>query len=33
MRRRIEAIESLEPLAELAERVLVVDSIGGLGLH
>lgn len=32
VRRKIEAIDSLEPLADLAERVLVVDSIGALGL-
>jgi hypothetical protein len=32
MRRKIEAIDSLEPLADLAERVLVVDSVGALGL-
>jgi flagellar biosynthesis/type III secretory pathway protein FliH len=32
MRRKIEAIDSLEPLADLAERVLVVDSVGELGL-
>ena len=31
-RRKIEAIDSLEPLADLAERVLVVDSVGALGL-
>jgi hypothetical protein len=32
MRRKIEAIDSLEPLADLAEKVLVVDSAGELGL-
>jgi hypothetical protein len=32
MRRKIEAIDSLEPLADLAERVFVVDSVGELGL-
>jgi hypothetical protein len=32
MRRKIEAFDSLEPLADLAERVLVVDSVGALGL-
>jgi hypothetical protein len=32
MRRKIEAIDSLEPLADLAERVLVVESVGELGL-
>ena len=32
MRRTIEAFDSLEPLADLAERVLVVDSVGELGL-
>jgi hypothetical protein len=32
MRRKIEAIDSLEPLADLAERVLVVDAVGELGL-
>jgi hypothetical protein len=32
MRLKIEAIDSLEPLADLAERVLVVDSAGELGL-
>jgi hypothetical protein len=32
MRRKIEAIDSLEPLADLAEKVLVVDSMGELGL-
>jgi len=32
VRRKVEAIDSLEPLAELAEKVLVVDTIGGLGL-
>ena len=31
MRRKIEAIDSLEPLVNLAERVLVVDSVGDLG--
>jgi hypothetical protein len=31
-RRKIEAIDSLDPLADLAERVLVVDSVGELGL-
>jgi hypothetical protein len=31
-RRKIEAIAALEPLAELAEKVLVVDSIHELGL-
>jgi hypothetical protein len=32
MRRKIEAIDSLEPLADLAERVLLVDAVGELGL-
>jgi len=32
MRQKIEAIDSLEPLADLAERVLVVESAGELGL-
>jgi hypothetical protein len=32
VRRKIEAIDSLDPLADLAERALVVDSIGALGL-
>jgi flagellar biosynthesis/type III secretory pathway protein FliH len=32
MRQKIEAIDSLEPLADLAERVLAVDSAGELGL-
>ena len=32
MRQKIEAIDSLEPLADLAERVLVVESVGELGL-
>lgn len=32
VRRKIEALDSLEPLAGLAERVLVVDSVGELGL-
>ena len=32
VRRKIETIDSLEPLADLAERVLVVDSVGALGL-
>ena len=32
VRQKIEAIDSLEPLADLAERVLVVDSVGALGL-
>lgn len=32
MRRKIETIDSLEPLADLAERVFVVDSVGELGL-
>jgi hypothetical protein len=32
MRRKIEAIDSMEPLADLAEKVLVVDSVGALGL-
>jgi hypothetical protein len=32
MRRKIEAIDSLEPLADLAERVLAVESAGELGL-
>jgi hypothetical protein len=32
MRRKIEAIDSLEPLADLAEKVLVVGSVGELGL-
>ena len=31
-RRRVETIDSLEPLAVLAERVLVVSSVGELGL-
>jgi hypothetical protein len=31
VRRKIEAIDSLEPLADLAERVFVVDSVGELG--
>jgi hypothetical protein len=31
VRRRIEAIDSLEPLADLAEKVLLVDSVGDLG--
>jgi len=31
-RRKIGAIDSLEPLADLAERVLAVDSVGELGL-
>jgi hypothetical protein len=31
-RQRIEAIEDLEPLATLAERVLAVPSIAELGL-
>lgn len=33
VQRKVEAIDSLEPLAELAERVLVVPSIDELGLH
>ncbi len=32
VRRKVEAIDSLEPLADLAERVFVVDSVGDLGL-
>jgi hypothetical protein len=32
VRTRIEAIETLEPLAELAERVPFVDSVGALNL-
>ncbi len=32
VRRKIEAIDSLEPLADLAERVLIVDSLDELGL-
>jgi hypothetical protein len=32
VQRKIEAIDSLEPLADLAERVLVIDSVGELGL-
>ncbi len=32
LRRKIEAIDSMEPLADLAEKVLVVDSVGALGL-
>ncbi len=32
VRRKIEAIDSLEPLVDLAERVLVVDSVSELGL-
>jgi hypothetical protein len=32
VRRKIEAIDSLEPLADLAERVLVVEAVGELGL-
>jgi hypothetical protein len=32
VRRKVEAIDSLEPLADLAERVLVVEAIGELGL-
>jgi hypothetical protein len=32
VRRKVEAIDSLEPLADLAERVLAVDSVGALGL-
>ncbi len=32
VRRKVEGIDSLEPLADLAERVLVVDSVGALGL-
>ena len=31
-RRKVEAIDSLEPLADLAERVPFVDSVGDLGL-
>jgi hypothetical protein len=30
MRRKIEALDSLEPLADLAEKVFVVDSVGEL---
>jgi hypothetical protein len=33
VRRKVEAIDSFEPLAELAEKVLVVPSIDELGLH
>jgi len=33
VRRKIEAIDSVEPLADLAERVLVVSSIDDLELH
>jgi len=33
VRQKIEATEGLEPLATLAERVLVVTSIDELGLH
>jgi hypothetical protein len=33
VRKKIEATEALEPLATLAERVLVVSSIDELGLH
>ncbi len=33
VRRKIEAIDSLEPLADLAERVLVVSAIDDLGLR
>src|SRR6185436_14487760 len=32
VRRKVEAIDSLEPLAALAEKVLVVESVGKLGL-
>jgi hypothetical protein len=32
VRRKVEAIDSLEPLADLAEKVFVVDSVGELGL-
>jgi hypothetical protein len=32
VRRNIEAIDSLEPLADLAEKVFAVDSVGDLGL-
>lgn len=32
VRRKVEAIDSLEPLADLAERVFVVSSVGELGL-
>ena len=32
VRRRVEAIDSLEPLADLAEKVFAVDSVGELGL-
>jgi hypothetical protein len=33
VRRKIEAIDGFEPLADLAERVLVVDSVADLGLR
>jgi len=33
VRRKIEAVDSLEPLADLAERVLVVSAIADLDLH
>ena len=33
VRRKIEAIDSLEPLADLAERVLVVSSVADLDVH
>jgi len=33
VRRKIEAIDSLEPLADLAERVLVVSAIDDLDLQ
>lgn len=32
VRRKVEAIDSLEPLADLAEKVFAVDSVGELGL-
>jgi hypothetical protein len=33
VRRRIEAIDSLDPLADLAERVLIVSSVTDLDVH
>ncbi|HYU33888.1 MAG TPA: DUF4351 domain-containing protein [Thermoanaerobaculia bacterium] len=33
VRRKVEAIDSLEPLADLAERVFVVPSIADLDVH
>jgi len=33
VRRKIEAIDSLEPLADLAERVLLVSSVADLDVH